>query len=123
MRRKIAMKRTVSELEGYKELYFSILKIIRANDETLLRGLVAAVRGNTSLDGIATIISASIHEMQLRATPSSRPSNPFIAGEDKSVSRDRRLSGSRSRHAYMSLEDLCDLAECETPKSPLDATC
>lgn len=64
MRRKIAMKRTVSELEGYKELYFSILEIIKAQDERFLEQFVTAVRNNIPADGIADLVSASIHEMR-----------------------------------------------------------
>lgn len=109
MRRKIAMKRTVSELEGYRELYFSILEMIRARDERFIERFVTAVRANVALDGLADIVSTSIHKMNLGAMHSMSPSSPLMIRAGTGLSTDQRLSRSRSQHSCMDLENLCDL--------------
>jgi hypothetical protein len=99
------MKRTVSELEGYRELYFSILKMIRARDEIFLERFVTAVRANVALDDLADIVSTNIHEMNYGAMSSS----PLMIRAGTGLSTDQRLSRSRPQHSRMDLENLCDL--------------
>lgn len=109
MRRKIAMKRTVSELEGYRELYFSILEMIRAQDERFFERFVSAVRANVPLDDIADMVSTSIHEMKHRAMHSRSPSSPLMIRAGTGLSTGQRPSNTGSQHSRMNLENLCDL--------------
>lgn len=108
MRRKIAMKRTVSELEGYRELYFSILEIIRAQDEKFFERFVTAVRANVPLDDISDMVSTSILEMRHGAMHSRSPSSPLMIRSGTSLATDQRPPRPHSQHPRMNLENLCD---------------
>lgn len=63
MRRKIATKRTIVELEKYKEFFLAVVQIVRAEDDSHLERFVAAVRDDATLDEIATDISRSMQEI------------------------------------------------------------
>lgn len=109
MRRKIAVKRTVSELEGYRELYFSILEMIRAQDERFFGRFVTAVRSNVPLDDIADMVSQSIHEMRYGEMRSRSPSSPLMIRAGTGLLTGQRPSNTRSQHSRMNLENICDL--------------
>lgn len=108
MRRKIAMKRTVSELEGYRELYFSILEIIRAQDERFFERFVTAVRANVPLDDISDMVSTSILEMRHGAMHPRSPSSPLMIRSGTRLATDQRPPRPHSQHSRMNLENLCD---------------
>lgn len=109
MRRKIAVKRTVSELEGYRELYFSILEMIRAQDERFFGRFVTAVRSNIPSGDVADLVSMSIHEMRHGEMSSRSPSSPFMVKAGTGLLTGQRPSNTSSQHSRMDLENLCDL--------------
>lgn len=109
MRRKVAMKRTVFELEKYKELYYQILEIIRTEDQALLGHFLTAVRSVDSLDDIAAIIPISLQGLKHREMRSSSPVSPVSEDTASSIEQSECRSSHRSEHTYMTLEHLCGL--------------
>lgn len=108
LRRKVAMKRTVDELEGYKELLYSLLETLRSGEPTAVDRLMTMIRNSASLSDIAAAVSDNIRAMRSKVTPASDSSSGINDAVSK-ADRLQRLSESYFRRRFLVLENLCDI--------------
>lgn len=81
------MKRTVDELEGYKELLYSLLETLRSAEPTTVNHLLSVIRSNASLGDIAAAVSENVRALRSKTTPGS----DFSSGLEEAVLKADRL--------------------------------
>ncbi|KAL4888977.1 hypothetical protein BDV59DRAFT_210620 [Aspergillus ambiguus] len=106
LRRKVAARRTLWEMEHYRSLLYSLLDSLRSTDEDRIRYILETVRNSSSLDPIAVAVDAPT--MDANDTP----------GDDVTAHH-WRLSG--DPHSRITLEKLCDIPLFQVSAKPWTA--
>ncbi|KAL2012703.1 hypothetical protein VTN00DRAFT_228 [Thermoascus crustaceus] len=118
LRRKVAIKRTIEELEYHKDLLYSLIESLRSSEPTRVDSLLTLIRSNASLNDIAAAISENIRELHDKGTPDSN----VPASLEEAVSQVNQLqrlsSESYSRRKFITLEKICDIPLYNVPAKP-----
>src|SRR5438046_977777 len=106
LRRKIATKRTINELEQHKELLFSMIEFLRRSEAKKIDQLLSLICNDASIEEIASAVANIPFEDTLdRMTESESQDDSAFGGSDVSS---LGLWPQRG-HAHISLERLCDV--------------
>jgi hypothetical protein len=109
LRRKIATKRAINDLEHHKELLVGMVEFLRRADPSKIEQLLVLIRNDASLEEIASVVLDPTFEDTLDAmTESESQDNSTFGGSDLSSQRLQSL-GSSSGHGPIPLERLCDV--------------
>jgi hypothetical protein len=111
------MKRTVDELEGYKELLYSLLDTLRSENPATVDRLLTVIRSNDSLNDIAVAVSENIRELRSKIAPGSDPSSNLEEAASKAEQL-QHIPEAYSRRRFMMLENLCDIPLFNVPAKP-----
>lgn len=120
LRRKVAVRRSIAELEDsrnyYRDLLHALLASLRSPDPNTVDSLVSLIRSNASLPDIATLVADNAaHLGDVNAAESIRRGN----SEDIPL---RLLTRPFSdSHAHVTLEMLCDVPLFQVPAKPWTA--
>lgn len=118
LRRKVAIKRTIEELEYHKDLLYSLIESLRSSEPTRVDSLLTLIRSNASLNDIAATISENIRELRDKGTPDSN----VPASLEEAVSQVNQLqrlsSEPYSRRKFITLEKICDIPLYDVPAKP-----
>ncbi|KAF7586010.1 hypothetical protein BBP40_009716 [Aspergillus hancockii] len=112
LRRKVAARRTLGELEYYRGLLYSLLESLRSSDEDKINHILETVRGNTFLSNIATVVDAPASDL---SDASSENSKAIVISED-AIAQQERLAA--DAHSRITLEKLCDIPLFRVPAKP-----
>ncbi|KAL5364009.1 hypothetical protein BJX96DRAFT_127952 [Aspergillus floccosus] len=112
LRRKVAARRTLGELEHYRSLLYSLVESLRSTDEGRIHHILETIRDSSSLDPIAVAIDA-----------------PNIDGNDTTADELKSKTGgnettvqlervSDDAHSRITLEKLCDIPLFQVSAKP-----
>ncbi|KAA8650554.1 putative C6 transcription factor [Aspergillus tanneri] len=112
LRRKVAAKRTLGELEYYRSLLKSLLESIRSSTEEKLHHILHTIRNSPSLNDVASVIDApAIDRSDVRSE-----SLKGISSAEDAIVQQERLSA--DAHSRIALEKLCDMPLFQVPAKP-----
>lgn len=113
------MKRTIGELEYYKELLLSLLQSIRTSTPDRVNRLLELVRSNASLSQLASAIADAGDDAHDSQTP---PSSRTSFGSDTAEPRNMPWTAddleAQTRRTFVTLEKLCDIPLFKVPAAP-----
>ncbi|KAI9038443.1 putative C6 transcription factor [Aspergillus affinis] len=112
LRRKVAAKRTLGELEYYRGLLNSLLESLKSPEDNKIQYILDTIRQAPSLKDVASAVDAPTMDM------TDAPSDNFKGGatiEDAVAQHERLLVDVHSR---ITLEKLCDVPVLRVPAKP-----
>ncbi|KAB8073485.1 hypothetical protein BDV29DRAFT_191736 [Aspergillus leporis] len=112
LRRKVAARRTLGELEYYRNLLYSLLESLRSSDEDKVNHILETIRGSDSIVDVATAVDAPVSDL---SDASSENSKPLGKAED-AIAQQERLAA--DAHSRITLEKLCDIPLFQVPAKP-----
>ncbi|GAB1211865.1 hypothetical protein ATERTT37_000989 [Aspergillus terreus] len=112
LRRKIAARRTLGELEHYRSLLYSLVDSLRSTDEDRVHHILETIRDSSSLDPIAVAIDAP----NIDGHDTSADEWKSKTGGDDTTVQPERLSG--DAHSRITLEKLCDIPLFQVSAKP-----
>ncbi|KKK19120.1 hypothetical protein AOCH_002437 [Aspergillus ochraceoroseus] len=112
LRRKVAAKRTLGEMEYYRGLLFSLLESLRTSDEERMHHVLEAIRGSDDLNDIATALEALPVEPSDTSLEYPRS---IVSVEENNVLQGPLVIDQRSR---ITVEKLCDNPLFQVPARP-----
>lgn len=114
LRRKVAARRTLGELEYYRGLLYSLLESLRSPDEDKVNHILETIRGNTFLSNVATVVDAPAD----MSDAGSENARTVGTAEDAIAQQERLAADAQSR---ITLEKLCDIPVFHVPAQPWTA--
>ncbi|OJJ46666.1 hypothetical protein ASPZODRAFT_152115 [Penicilliopsis zonata CBS 506.65] len=114
-RRKVAVKRTIDELEYHKDVLHSLLGFLRSADPENIARLMAVIRTNASLEDIVTAISQNIFDYPRFTSPLCRNCADI---DEREAQLSPLSTESNQRRSFVSLEKLCDIPLFRVPAKP-----
>lgn len=134
LRRKVAVKRTIKELNDYKDLLETLLTSIRSDPQDKLHHLIELIRNNGSLRDIARAVGNPVTKFTDSETLSKASLATLSEYEDTKPRRPQefdqisaspeedypRGSSRATFHPYarVALENLCDIPPFKVPARP-----
>ncbi|GES58297.1 C6 transcription factor [Aspergillus terreus] len=112
LRRKVAARRTLGELEHYRSLLYSLVDSLRSTDEDRIHHILETIRDSSSLDPIAVAIDAP----NIDGHDTSADESKSKTGGDDTTVKPERLSG--DAHSRITLEKLCDIPLFQVSAKP-----
>lgn len=114
LRRKVAARRTLGELECYRGLLYSLLESLRSSDEDKVNHILETIRGSALLSNVANVVDAPA-DLSDASSDNSKP----LGNTDDAIAQQERLAA--DAHSRITLEKLCDIPVFQVPVKPWTA--
>ncbi|KAB8268496.1 hypothetical protein BDV30DRAFT_245694 [Aspergillus minisclerotigenes] len=114
LRRKVAARRTLGELEYYRGLLYSLLESLRSSDEDKVNHILETIRGSALLSNVANVVDAPA-DLSDASSDNSKP----LGNTDDAIAQQERLAA--DAHSRITLEKLCDIPVFQVPVKPWTA--
>ncbi|KAE8135003.1 hypothetical protein BDV38DRAFT_273207 [Aspergillus pseudotamarii] len=114
LRRKVAARRTLGELEYYRGLLYSLLESLRSSDEDKVNHILETIRGSALLSNVANVVDAPA-DLGDASSDNAKP----LGNADDAIAQQERLAA--DAHSRITLEKLCDIPIFQVPVKPWTA--
>ncbi|KAE8365885.1 hypothetical protein BDV27DRAFT_144045 [Aspergillus caelatus] len=114
LRRKVAARRTLGELEYYRGLLYSLLESLRSSDEDKVNHILETIRGSALLSNIANVVDAPA-DLSDASSDNAKP----LGNADDAIAQQERLAA--DAHSRITLEKLCDIPIFQVSVKPWTA--
>ncbi|GAB1200082.1 hypothetical protein APSETT444_009449 [Aspergillus pseudonomiae] len=111
LRRKVAARRTLGELEYYRGLLYSLLESLRSSDKDKVNHILETIRGSALLSNVANVVDAPA-DLSDASSDNAKP----LANTDDAIAQQERLAA--DAHSRITLEKLCDIPVFQVPVKP-----
>ncbi|PLN79707.1 fungal-specific transcription factor domain-domain-containing protein [Aspergillus taichungensis] len=114
LRRKVAARRTLGELEYYRGLLHSLLELLRSSDNDKIHRVLDNIRQSVPLNTIASAVDAPATDIG-----DAGPDNPGSGGTvnmDDAIAQHERLCA--DSHSRITVEKLCDIPLVQVSARP-----
>ncbi|OKL57428.1 hypothetical protein UA08_07042 [Talaromyces atroroseus] len=110
-RRKIAVKRTLDDLEKDRELLIDLVATMRDGKNTYVEQLLTLIRGHASLSDIRAYIDAQVRDANIEKTPE-------LERLQNEIQESRRNVRARDMGSIMDIQRLSDIPIFKVPAKP-----
>ncbi|KAE8146034.1 hypothetical protein BDV25DRAFT_133262 [Aspergillus avenaceus] len=112
LRRKVAARCTLGELEYYRGVLYSLLEMLRSSHEEKLNHVLETIRGSTLLSNIAAAMDEPIGDL----SDTSSENTKSIGNPEDAIAQHERLAA--DAHSRITLEKLCDMPVLQVSAKP-----